>query len=136
MMANEIRVGTNGWVERGLLAFRGQIVRCQTCVNVQDERLHKAVLLVFQTGLGVTYFNLECFQTAIAHFEKSERIRHNSDSSFARYNSYYLGFSFIDLGQYTNAIKHFDEYLRLSPTDTYVKEVITWCQTQQKTEEQ
>jgi hypothetical protein len=57
---------------------------------VEPERL--------QSNLGVTYFNLGDFRRAITHLEKSERVRHSKDSSFGRYNAYYLGFSYMNLG--------------------------------------
>jgi len=80
--------------------------------------------------LGVTYFKLGDFRRAIAHLEKSERVRPSKDSSFGRYNAYYLGFSYMNLGDYRAAIAHFEEYLRFRPADAYVEEVIDWCHEQ------
>ena len=89
----------------------------------------------FHSNLGRVYFNFGSFQKAIAHFEQSEKTRHSADRSFARYNSYYLGFSLMNVGKYPDAITHFEAYLRLKPSDSYVKEVIGWCQAQQKEDE-
>ena len=89
---------------------------------VEPERL--------QSNLGVTYFKLGDFRRAIAHLEKSERVRHSKDSSFGRYNAYYLGFSYMNLEDYRAAIAHFEEYLRFRPADAHEKEVIDWCQEQ------
>jgi tetratricopeptide (TPR) repeat protein len=89
---------------------------------VEPERL--------QSNLGVTYFKLGDFRRAIAHLEKSERVRHSKDSNFGRYNAYYLGFSYLSLGDYRTAIAHLEEYLRFRPGDAYTKEVIDWCHEQ------
>jgi tetratricopeptide (TPR) repeat protein len=89
---------------------------------VEPERL--------PSNLEVTYFKLGDFRRAIAHLEKSERVRHSKDSSFGRYNAYYLGFSYMNLEDYRAAIAHFEEYLRFRPADAHAKEVIDWCQEQ------
>jgi tetratricopeptide (TPR) repeat protein len=89
---------------------------------VEPERL--------QSNLGVTYFKLGDFRRAIARLKKSERVRHSKDSSFGRYNAYYLGFSYMNLEVYRAAIAHFEEYLRFRPADAHAKEVIDWCQEQ------
>ena len=89
---------------------------------VEPERL--------QSNLGITYFKLGDFPRAIAHLEKSERVRHSQDRSFARYNAYYLGFSYMNVGDYRTAIAHLEGYLRFRPGDTYAEEVITWCHQQ------
>ena|SRR5918996_625866 len=89
---------------------------------VEPERL--------QSNLGVTYFKLGNFPRAIEHLEKSERVRHSQDKSFARYNAYYLGFCYMNLGYYNSAIAHLEEYLRLRPGDAHAKEVIDWCHEQ------
>ena len=89
---------------------------------VEPERL--------QSNLGVTYFKLGDFRRAIAHLEKSERVRHSQDRSCARYNAYYLGFSYMNVGDYHAAIANLEEDLRLRPADTYAKEVINWCREQ------
>lgn len=91
-------------------------------VAMEPERFH--------SNLGLTYFNLGDFRRAVAQFEKSETVRHGVDKGFARYNSYYLGFSFMNLEEYPKALKYFEEYLRFKPDDNYVKEVIDWCQAQ------
>jgi tetratricopeptide (TPR) repeat protein len=91
---------------------------------VEPERL--------QSRLGTTYFKLGDFRRAVAHLEKSERVRHSKDSGFARYNAYYLGFGYMNLGDYRAAITHLEEYLRFRPADEYVKEVIAWCRDQLK----
>jgi tetratricopeptide (TPR) repeat protein len=90
----------------------------------------------FHSNLGVTYFTLGDFRRAIAHLEKSEEFRHSDDRGFARYNSYYLGFSFMNLDKYTEAIRHLEDYLSLKPNDEYTKEAINWCRSELGSKEQ
>lgn len=89
----------------------------------------------FHSNLGVTYFGLSDFRRAIAHLKHSEAFRHTDDRSFARYNSYYLGFSFMNLGAYPEAIRHLEVYLHLKPDNDYIKESIDWCRRQLADEE-
>ncbi|MBN1832843.1 MAG: tetratricopeptide repeat protein [Deltaproteobacteria bacterium] len=77
--------------------------------------------------LGKTYFDLEMFKKAIPAFEKSEESHDHLDLSFSRYNWYHLGFCYLNLGDFKNAAKYFEKYLKLRRDDTVVLGLTGWC---------
>ncbi len=77
--------------------------------------------------LGKIYFDLEMFRKAIPAFEKSEESHDHLDLSFSKYNWYYLGFSYLNLGDFKNAARYFEKYLKLQRDDTVVLGLTGWC---------
>ena len=98
------------------------VVYC--CFGLEQERHH--------ANLGTTYFRLGNFQKAIKKFEKSEQVRNSADTGFARYNSYYLGYSYLNLKEFRKALAHFQKYLFFKPSDGEVREIARWCEAQIK----
>ncbi len=90
----------------------------------------------FHSKLGVTHFYLGDFRRAIARLKRSEQLRHSDDRSFARYNSWYLGYSYMNLDEHSEAIRYFEEYLRMKPDDEYIRQLIDWCRGQIGNKEQ
>ena len=85
----------------------------------------------YHANLGATYFRLGNFQKAIKKFEKSEQARNSADRAFARYNSYYLGYSYMNVKQYPKALEYFRRYLSIKG-DSEVEETARWCEAQIK----
>jgi tetratricopeptide (TPR) repeat protein len=79
------------------------------------------------SSLGRIYFDLERFRKAIPAFEKSEESHDRLDLNFSRYNWYYLGFSYLSLGDFKNAVRYFEKYLKLRRNDTVVLGLTGWC---------
>jgi tetratricopeptide (TPR) repeat protein len=77
--------------------------------------------------LGKIYFELEIFRKAIPAFEKSEESHDRLDLSFSKFNWYYLGFSYLNLGDFRNAAQYFEKYLKLQRDDTVVLGLMGWC---------
>lgn len=77
--------------------------------------------------LGVIYFELYKYRKAISLLRKSERAHNNQDPSFTRYNKYYLGLCYLNLGDFRNAILHFEDYLKYRRKDHEIMSIVAWC---------
>jgi tetratricopeptide (TPR) repeat protein len=62
--------------------------------------------------LGTIYFYLEKYRKAIALLEKSEKAHNHQDAAYSKYNCFYLGYCYLNLGNFEKAIENFDRYLR------------------------
>ncbi|MGH7773419.1 MAG: tetratricopeptide repeat protein [Candidatus Binatia bacterium] len=84
----------------------------------------------YYANLGATYFKLGKFRKAVKTFEKSEKTRPSGDIPSARYNSYYLGYGYLNLKEYPKALEYFQKYVSLKPNDAEVEAVVMWCEAQ------
>jgi tetratricopeptide (TPR) repeat protein len=95
---------------------------------------HRIVFWSFPTpeedyylNLGTTYFYLEKYYKAISLLEKSEKSHNHQDSSYSRYNFFYLGYCYLNVGNFVKAVKYFEKYLRFNNNDLAVLADIGWC---------
>ncbi len=79
------------------------------------------------SNLGKIYFELEKYGKAINSFEKSEKSHNYQDPSFSRFNWYYIGYCFLNLGDFKNAAQYFEKYLKLQKKDVEVLSIAGWC---------
>ena len=79
------------------------------------------------SNLGTIYFELYKFRKAISAFEKSERAHDNQDSSFSKYNWYYLGSCYLNLGDFKQAARYFEKYLKFDRNNYEIISLIGWC---------
>jgi len=79
------------------------------------------------TNIGTIYFELEKYRKAISEFEKAEKAHNNQDLSFSKYNFYYLGYSYLNLGDFRNSVQYFERYLKLSSDDYEVITLVGSC---------
>lgn len=98
---------------------------------------HHAVFYSFPTlpetyhaTVGHIHFDLGHFRKAIAHFEKSEAARSASETRLGAYNLWYLGYAYLNTGQYPQARQCFERALRHRPDDADLKEALDWLDRQ------
>ncbi len=65
----------------------------------------------YYTAIGDIYFKLGQYRKAIKSLEKSEKARHSSERAYGKFNSYYLGYSYLHFGNHVRALYYFDKYL-------------------------
>jgi tetratricopeptide (TPR) repeat protein len=66
------------------------------------------------------------YKKSISLFEKSENA-HNNDKTFSKYNWYYIGLSYLNLGNYKKAAFYFNKYLTLMPRDNLALLIVGTC---------
>lgn len=81
----------------------------------------------YYTNLGITYFELEQYIKAISSFKKSEDCNSGQDITFSKFNAYYLGYSYLNLGNHRQAVKYFEKYLSFGPKDSEIIAFVGWC---------
>jgi tetratricopeptide (TPR) repeat protein len=81
----------------------------------------------YYSQLGAIYFQLEKFNHAIIAFVKSEKAHDFKDKGYSKYNSYYLGYSYLNLGDFVKAADFFENYLSLNPDDNEINPILGWC---------
>ncbi|MCP4115529.1 MAG: tetratricopeptide repeat protein [Desulfobacteraceae bacterium] len=81
----------------------------------------------YYTNLGITYFELGQYEKAIAKIKKSEDCSGDQGNAFAAYNVYYIGCSYLGLGNHRQALKAFDAYLAFDPENFEIIEFVGWC---------
>ncbi len=77
--------------------------------------------------IGTIYFYLEKYRKAISKLERSERAHHNSEASYSKYNSLYLGYCYLNLGNFKKTIEYFEKCLRFKNVDPELLENASWC---------
>ncbi len=77
----------------------------------------------YYAKIGSIYFKLGRYKKAVSKFEKSES-SHNNDKIFSKYNWYYLGRSYLYLGNYKNALFYLNKYLTLNPRDDFARFIV------------
>jgi|SRR6266850_1629830 len=78
----------------------------------------------YYARLAAAHFGLGNFRRSTRIFEKSEAFRHSSAHELARYNAYYLGFGYMNLGEHQKACQWLERYLAYKPQDAYVRGVL------------
>ncbi|MCP3943504.1 MAG: tetratricopeptide repeat protein [Desulfobacteraceae bacterium] len=81
----------------------------------------------YYSRLGKIHFELNNYRKAISQFEKSESSYNLQDVSFSKYNWYYLGYCYLNLGDFKNAVKYFEKYLKFNLHDYETLSEIGWC---------
>jgi len=76
---------------------------------------------------GLIYFTKGNYRKAIALFLKSERSHHLQDITFSRYNTYYLGYSYLNLGDFRRAIAHFEQCFQLRGGNYQASSMVGLC---------
>ncbi|WP_255719111.1 tetratricopeptide repeat protein [Desulfoluna limicola] len=79
----------------------------------------------YYSKIGVLHFELENYYTSIIHFNKSRKYSYN-DSLFTEYNTYYLGYCYLNLGDYKKAIKYLEQCINKNNEDE-ILELLGWC---------
>lgn len=77
--------------------------------------------------VGSLYFKYEEYRSAIFYFKKAEKAHGGKNHSLTKYNAYYIGYSYLNLGNHIETAKSFEKYLALVPNDTEIIEVVGWC---------
>lgn len=62
--------------------------------------------------LGTIYFYLGKYRKAISLLEKSEKAHNHQDAAYSKYNCFYLGYCYLNLGNFGKAIENFERYLK------------------------
>lgn len=81
----------------------------------------------YYTNLGITYFELEHYIKSIANFKKSEDCNSGKDNTYLKYNAYYLGYAYLNIGNHLQAVKYFEKYLAFEPKAAEVLAFVGWC---------
>ena len=81
----------------------------------------------YYSRIARIHFEQRNYRKAISCFQKSARSQGHRDIPLTRYNSYYLGYCYLNLGDLRRAIEHFEEYLRLRKDDFETATVTGWC---------
>ncbi len=81
----------------------------------------------YYTKLGKIYFDLDKYRKAISQFKKSEGAHNLQDTSFSKYNWYYLGYCYLNLGDFKNTVQYFEKYLKFNKQDSEIISIIGWC---------
>lgn len=81
----------------------------------------------YYLNLGTIYFYLEKYNKAISLLEKSEKSHNYQDASYSRYNCFYLGYCYLNLGNFVKAVKCFERYLKFNNKDYAVLAYVGWC---------
>ncbi len=80
----------------------------------------------YRSNIGKIYFDDLNYRKAISYFLKSEQSHGSRDITLTRYNSYYLGYSYLNVGDLRHAIQHFEKYFQLSRNDFEIASTIGW----------
>lgn len=81
----------------------------------------------YYTNIGHIYFKLGKCKKAITAFKKSEKSHNYQNLSFSRYNTCYLGYCYLNLGDFKHAIDYFETYLKLNREDYEAMSYLGWC---------
>lgn len=76
--------------------------------------------------IGAIYFEYGNYRKAISLFLKSEDSHGRRDVGLTKYNSYYLGYSYWNLGALKEAKCYFENYFRLNRRDWQIASMIAW----------
>jgi tetratricopeptide (TPR) repeat protein len=76
--------------------------------------------------LGTIYFHLKKYRKAISKLKKSQRAHHYIDPSYSKYNWLYLGYCYLNLGNFAEATKYFENVLRFN-NDPELLGYVSWC---------
>jgi tetratricopeptide (TPR) repeat protein len=76
--------------------------------------------------IGAIYFEYGNYRKAISLFLKSEDSHGRRDVGLTKYNSYYLGYSYWNLGALKEANGHLEDYFRLNRKDWQIASMVAW----------
>lgn len=80
----------------------------------------------YYSNIATIYFEDCKYTKAICSFLASENSYDHRDITLTKYNSYYLGYSYLNLGALRRAIEHFEKYFQLSRNDFEIASTIGW----------
>lgn len=80
----------------------------------------------YYSNVGKIYFDDGNYKKAISYFLKSENAHGRRDMTATRYNSYYLGYSYWNLGVLREASSYFETYFRLNKKDFQIASMVGW----------
>jgi tetratricopeptide (TPR) repeat protein len=80
----------------------------------------------FYLRLGTITFHLEKYRKAISKLRKSERTHHYIDPSYSKHNWLYLGYCYLNLGDFVKAIEDFENVVRFK-NDFELLGYVSWC---------
>jgi Flp pilus assembly protein TadD len=83
----------------------------------------------YYSKLGTTYFRLGFYKHAITMFLKSEKAHSGRDFEYAKYNRYYLGYCYLNLGDFKSASEHFAYVYKYEPNDYKTASSLARCYT-------
>lgn len=81
----------------------------------------------YYANIGLIYYELNKYIKAINAFEKSQKSHNNQDISFSKFNWFYLGYCNLKLGDFTNAIHNFENYLKFDRENVEILQIVGWC---------
>ncbi len=78
---------------------------------------------------GVIHFEMEKYGTAISFFNKSEDSEDGEGEyeNTSKYNWYYLGYCYLNLGDFKRVVQYLTDYVKLCPNDFDTISIIAWC---------
>lgn len=77
--------------------------------------------------LGFIYFELKNDLKAVSAFEKSQSFHNGSNASISKFNWFYLGYCYLNIGYFNKAISNFECYLLFDNNNIEVLENIGRC---------
>jgi tetratricopeptide (TPR) repeat protein len=80
----------------------------------------------YYSRLGTIYFRLQKYRKAISKLDKSEKAHNYSDASYSKYNWLYLGYCYLNLGNFKKAVEYFEKCLRFK-NGPELLEYVSWC---------
>ena len=80
----------------------------------------------YYSDIGKMNFDDLNYRKAMSYFLKSERSHGSRDITLTRCNSYYLRYSYLELGDLWHAIQHFEKYFQLNRNDFETASLIGW----------
>ncbi len=81
----------------------------------------------YYAQIGLIYFEKMNYRKAISCFLKSEKSHGRREVSLSRFNTYYLGHSYLNLGNLIKAIEYLENYSKLSKKDPQIPSLIGQC---------
>ncbi|MCP4104889.1 MAG: hypothetical protein GY749_05040 [Desulfobacteraceae bacterium] len=81
----------------------------------------------YYSNIGLIYFELDKYIKAIKAFEKSQKSHNNQDANFSKFNWYYLGYCYLNTGDFTKTIHYFKNYLKFDNKNIEILQINGWC---------
>ncbi len=82
---------------------------------------------LFYSRLATAYFYLKNYRKAVSLYEKSEKAHNHQDGNYTRYNSLYLGYAYLNLGNFVKAIEWFETHRKYDKNNFEVLAHLSWC---------
>lgn len=81
----------------------------------------------YYSQLATVYFYLHKYRKSISLYEKSEKSHNNQDGSYTKYNSIYLGYSYLNLGDFVKAFEWFEINRKYDKKNLEILAHLGWC---------